>query len=199
VKSKFLGPDGMDSSDLVKIGGKAVVGMYYTTAAAPASSPQAKQFGEEYKKKFSKNPEPYAAESYVATAIAIKALESVTPGGKAPTRDAVTAAIRKVKFAGMTGTIEFDEKGDPKKASYYVMQVAATIRRSGPRTRKPSGWRSLPPPPRSNPAREARDGVRRHPLRPPSRTATQPWTSNSSSASSRRSSSTASSSASCTR
>jgi branched-chain amino acid transport system substrate-binding protein len=125
VKSKFLGPDGMDSSDLVKIGGKAVVGMYYTTAAAPASSPQAKQFGEEYKKKFGKNPEPYAAESYVATAIAIKALESVTAGGKAPTRDAVTAAVRKVKYAGMTGTIEFDEKGDPKKASYYVMQVAS--------------------------------------------------------------------------
>ena len=125
VKSKFLGPDGMDSSDLVKIAGKAVVGMYYTTAAAPASSPQAKQFGEEYKKKFSKNPEPYAAESYVATAIAIKALESVTAGGKAPTRDAVTAAIRKVKYSGMTGTIEFDDKGDPKRASYYVMQVAS--------------------------------------------------------------------------
>jgi branched-chain amino acid transport system substrate-binding protein len=125
VKSKFLGPDGMDSSDLVKIGGKAVVGLYYTTAAAPASSPQAKQFGEEYKKKFGKNPEPYAAEAYVATAIAIKALEAATAGGKAPTRDAVTAAIRKVKYAGMTGTIEFDDKGDPKRASYYVMQVSS--------------------------------------------------------------------------
>jgi branched-chain amino acid transport system substrate-binding protein len=125
VKSKFLGPDGMDSSDLVKIGGKAVVGLYYTTAAAPASSPQAKQFGEEYKKKFGKNPEPYAAESYVSTAIAIKALEAATAGGKAPTRDAVTAAIRKVKYAGMTGTIEFDDKGDPKRASYYVLQVSS--------------------------------------------------------------------------
>ena len=39
IKSKFLGPDGLDSSDLVKIAGKTVVGMYYTTAAAPASSP----------------------------------------------------------------------------------------------------------------------------------------------------------------
>jgi branched-chain amino acid transport system substrate-binding protein len=125
IKAKFLGPDGLDSSDLVKIAGKTVVGMYYTTAAAPASSPQAKQFGEDYKKKFGKNPEPYAAESYVATAIALKALESVTSGGKAPTREAVSAAIRKVKFAGMTGSIEFDEKGDPKKASYYVMQVAS--------------------------------------------------------------------------
>jgi branched-chain amino acid transport system substrate-binding protein len=125
VKSKFLGPDGLDSSDLVKIAGKAVVGMYYTTAAAPASSPQAKQFAEEFKKKFGKNPEPYAAESYVATAIALKALESVSAGGKAPAREAVAAAIRKVKYTGMTGTIEFDDKGDPKKASYYVLQVAS--------------------------------------------------------------------------
>src|SRR2546427_1132536 len=123
LKAKFLGPDGMDSSDLVKIGGKAVVGMYYTTAAAPTSSPQAKQFGEEYKKKFGKNPEPYAAESYVATAIAIKALEEVTKGGKAPTREALGSAIRKVKYNGMTGSIEFDDKGDPQKASYYVMQL----------------------------------------------------------------------------
>ena len=124
VKSKFLGPDGMDSSDFVKIGGKTVVGTYYTTAAAPASSPQAKQFGVEYKKKFGKNPEPYAAESYVATAIAIKALEEVTKGGKAPMRAAVASAIRKVKYSGMTGAIEFDDKGDPKRASYYVMQVS---------------------------------------------------------------------------
>jgi len=124
VKSKFLGPDGMDSSDAVKIAGKALVGMYYTTAAAPTSSPAAKAFVEEFKKKFSKNPEPYAAESYVATAIAIKALESVTTGGKAPTREGVAAAIRKIKYTGLTGTIEFDDKGDPKKASYYVMQVS---------------------------------------------------------------------------
>jgi branched-chain amino acid transport system substrate-binding protein len=115
----------MDSSDLVKIAGKAVVGMYYTTAAAPASSPAAKEFGVDYKKKFGKNPEPYAAESYVATAIAVKALESVVHGGKAPTREAVAAAVRKVKYNGMTGTIEFDDKGDPKKASYYVLRVTS--------------------------------------------------------------------------
>jgi branched-chain amino acid transport system substrate-binding protein len=124
VKSRFLGPDGLDSSDLVKIAGKTVVGIYYTTAAAPSTSPQAKQFGEDFKKKFGKNPEPYAAEAYVATAIAIKALESTVAGGKAPTRAAVATAIRKVKYTGMTGSIEFDDKGDPKKASYYVMQVA---------------------------------------------------------------------------
>jgi branched-chain amino acid transport system substrate-binding protein len=125
VKGKFLGPDGLDSSDLVKIGGKALMGLYYTTAAAPSTSPQAKKFGDDFKKKFGKNPEPYAAESYVATAIALKAIESTVAGGKAPTRATVAAAIRKVKYAGMTGAIEFDDKGDPKKASYYVMQVTS--------------------------------------------------------------------------
>ena len=125
VKSKFLGPDGIDSSDLVKIAGKAVVGIYYTTAAAPSTSAQAKQFGDDFKKKFGKNPEPYAAEAYVATAIALKALESAATGGKVPTRAAVATAIRKVKYTGMTGSIEFDDKGDPKKASYYVMQVSS--------------------------------------------------------------------------
>ncbi len=46
IKAKFMGPDGMDSSDLTKIAGKAVVGMNYTSAAGPASAlPKAKAFG----------------------------------------------------------------------------------------------------------------------------------------------------------
>src|SRR5204862_422998 len=82
VKSKFLGPDGMDSSDLTKIGGKAVVGMHYTSVAGPVSVyPQAKQFAEDYKKKFGKNPEPFAAQAYDATAIAVKAIEATAKGG----------------------------------------------------------------------------------------------------------------------
>jgi len=109
----------------VRIAGKAVVGMYYTSVAGPVSVyPQAKQFAEEYKKKFGKNPEPFAAQAYDSAAIAIKALEAVTKTGKAPTRDAVTAAIRDVRHTGITGTVEFDAKGDPKKALYFVLQVA---------------------------------------------------------------------------
>jgi branched-chain amino acid transport system substrate-binding protein len=125
VKSKFMGPDGLDSSDLTKIAGKAVVGMNYTSVAGPVSVyPQAKQFADEFKKKFGKNPEPFAAQAYDSTAILIKALEAATKGGKAPTRDAVTAAIRDVRHTGITGSVEFDSKGDPKKALYFVLQVA---------------------------------------------------------------------------
>src|SRR5712692_136492 len=126
VKSAFMGPDGMDSSDLTKIAGKAVVGMYYTSVAGPVSVyPQAKQFADEHKKKFGKNPEPFAAQAYDATAIALKAVAAAAKGGVMPSREAVAAAIRKLKHTGITGTIEFDDKGDPRKALYFVLQVAS--------------------------------------------------------------------------
>jgi len=126
VKSTFLGPDGMDSSDLTKIAGKAAVGMYYTTTAGPvALYPKAKKFSDDYREKFGKSPEPYAAESYDSTAIALKAIEAAIKGagGKAPSREAVAVAVRKTKHEGITGSIEFDEKGDRKKAGYFVLQV----------------------------------------------------------------------------
>lgn len=126
IKAKFMGPDGLDSSELTKIAGKAVVGMYYTTVAGPVEVyPQAKEFAEEFKKKFGKNPEPFSAQAYDATVILIKAIEAAAKGDKYPTRDAVTAAVRDVKYKGITGTVEFDEKGDPKKALYFVMQVVS--------------------------------------------------------------------------
>jgi branched-chain amino acid transport system substrate-binding protein len=126
IKARFLGPDGMDSSDLVKIAGKTVVGMYYTTAAGPVTVfPKAKEFSEAYKKKFGKNPEPYAAEAYDATAIALKAIEAAAKGGAMPSREDVAVAVRKVKHSGITGEIEFDSKGDRKKALYFVLQVAS--------------------------------------------------------------------------
>jgi branched-chain amino acid transport system substrate-binding protein len=126
LKAKFLGPDGMDSTELLKLGGDAVVGMHFTTVAGPWTEyAKAKEFAGDYKKKFGKDPEPFAAQAYDSTAIGLKALEAAIKeaGGKLPTREAVMKAVRKVKHAGITGTIEFDDKGDPKKATYLIIQV----------------------------------------------------------------------------
>src|SRR2546428_77076 len=87
--------------------------------------PKAKRFADEFKKKFGKNPEPYAAEAYDAATIAIKAIEAAAKGGKAPSREDVAVAVRKAKLGGITGDIEFDAKGDRKKALYFVLQVAS--------------------------------------------------------------------------
>ena len=125
IKAKFMGPDGMDSSDLTKIAGKTVVGMTYTSAAGPASAlPKAKAFVDEFKKKFSKNPEPYAAEAYDATTIALRAVEEAAKKGKVARED-VAAAVRKAKLSGITGEIAFDGKGDRQRAQYFVLQVAS--------------------------------------------------------------------------
>jgi branched-chain amino acid transport system substrate-binding protein len=128
IRAAFMGPDGMDSSDLAKIGGKAVVGMWYTSASAPANLyPRGGEFAKAYKDKFGKAPEPYAAESYDATVVALKAVEAAAKaaGGKMPSRETVAAAVRKMKHDGITGAIEFDAKGDRKKASYFVLQVGS--------------------------------------------------------------------------
>src|SRR2546428_7045419 len=127
VKGKFLGPDGMDSSDLTKIAGKAVIGMHYTSAAGPASAlPKAQMFADESKKKFGKSPEPHPAEAWDAATIAIKAIEAAAKGGKVPSREDVATAIRSTKLPnGITGDIEFDGKADRKKALYFVLQVAS--------------------------------------------------------------------------
>jgi branched-chain amino acid transport system substrate-binding protein len=127
IKAKFMGPDGLDSTELLKLGGDAVVGMHFTTVAGGVKEyPDAKAFAEDYKKKFGKDPEPFAAQSYDATAIGLKALEAAIKdgGGKLPSREAVAKATRTIKHKGITGSVEFDDKGDPKKATYLIYEVA---------------------------------------------------------------------------
>lgn len=130
INAIFLGPDGMDSSELPKIAGDALVtggGMYYTTVAAPPTVYEgAKKFIEDYKAKFGKDPEPFSAQAYDATAIVLKAIEAAIKeaGGQKPSRKAVTEKVRATKdFQGITGVITFDERGDPVKAKYFVIKV----------------------------------------------------------------------------
>ena len=127
VKSKFLGPDGMDSTDLPKIAGDAIIGMHYTTVAGPVSVyPKAAKFAKDYKAKFGKDPEPFAAQAYDATAIGLKAVERAikAAGNKKPTREQVTNEVHKTKaHPGLTGAFTFDAKGDPVPAVYFVIRI----------------------------------------------------------------------------
>jgi branched-chain amino acid transport system substrate-binding protein len=100
--------------------------MYYTSVAGPVTVyPLAKAFAEEFKKKFGKNPEPFSAQAYDATAILIQGIEKAAANGQMPTREAVAAAVRTIKYDGVTGHIELDGKGDPKTALYFVLQVVS--------------------------------------------------------------------------
>jgi branched-chain amino acid transport system substrate-binding protein len=127
IRARFMGPDGLDSTELLKVGGGAVVGAHFTTIAAGVEAyPRAKPFADEYRIKFGKHPEPFAAQAYDATTIALKAIEALIRNRQPLSREAVARAIRDVKHSGLTGTIEFDSRGDPRKATYMVIEVAGT-------------------------------------------------------------------------
>ncbi|HEU4345793.1 MAG TPA: branched-chain amino acid ABC transporter substrate-binding protein [Candidatus Binatia bacterium] len=126
AKAKFMGPDGLDSSEMVKITGSQIVGTYYTTVAGPPEAyPESAAFAKKFKQRFGKEVESFAMYGYDAALVGLKATEQAIQanGGKKPNRAQVSAAVRKLKdFKGVTGAITFDNKGDPVKAKYFVLQ-----------------------------------------------------------------------------
>jgi branched-chain amino acid transport system substrate-binding protein len=126
LNAVFMGPDGLDSSEMVKIAGPQVVGSYYTTVAGPPDAyPESAAFAKKYKQRFGKEVESFAMYGYDAALVGIKAIEQTiqSNGGQKPSRAEVSSAVRKLKnFKGVTGSIAFDNKGDPVKAKYFVLQ-----------------------------------------------------------------------------
>lgn len=124
----FMGPDGLDSAEYSELAGDAGVGTYYTSVAAPISVyPDAAQFAEDYVEKFGESPQPFAAQSYDATGIALESiLRAIEAAGGMPTRAQVAEAVRATEeYEGLTGTITFDENGDPQIGLYYIIEVVS--------------------------------------------------------------------------
>jgi len=110
----FLAGDGANAPELVKIGGEAVEGMYFSDHYHPdgTGSNTAKRFLELYQKKYDEKPSTLSALGYDAYMIILKAIESV--GSKDPEK--IALGIRNVKnFEGVTGVITIDESGNAKK------------------------------------------------------------------------------------
>ena len=126
ANAKFMGPDSLDSAEMVKIAGRSVVGSYYTSVAGPPDAyPETAAFAKKFKQRFGKDIESFGMYGYDATRVGIKAMEGWLKAnpGKKPTRADVSTAVRKLKgFKGITGSIEFNDKGDPVKAKYFVLQ-----------------------------------------------------------------------------
>lgn len=130
LTSQFMGADGLDSSDLVKIGGEATVGTIFTSTAGPADLfAEATQFLEDYKKAYSTEiVETYAPEAYASTQVVLAGIEAAIKAndGKLPTRKQVAEAVRATKdLATVIGPITFDGNGDKTIATYYVLKAVS--------------------------------------------------------------------------
>ncbi len=111
---KLLAGDGVEFPELVKIGGKAVEGMYFTTHYHPkgAATEASKIFVKKYKEKYGEDPSAAAALSYDAYMILLKAIEMA--GSADPVK--IAENIRKIKdFPGVTGVITIDANGNAIK------------------------------------------------------------------------------------
>ena len=90
--------------------------------------PDAARFVTDFKNRFGKTPQPFAAQAYECTALLLKGIETAAQGGSGqrPARAGVVKAVRALKdFKGITGNINLNAKGDVAKSTYFIIQVSA--------------------------------------------------------------------------
>lgn len=126
IESAFMGPDGLDSSEMANLAGDFVTDMYFTTTAGPLSLfPKAEQFITDYEARFGEQVQPYAAEGYDAMMICLNGIQAAAEAaGGLPSRAQVVEAVRATAdYDGITGVKTFNDIGDIEVAQYFVKKV----------------------------------------------------------------------------
>jgi len=114
----FLGTDGWDSPEFLKVGGEAVNNCYFSCHfAAESKSPEVRAFIETYTAKYGTPPPPLAALAYDAVFLAAEGLKRSGSADPAPLRDALAATK---DFPGVTGKISLDQDRNPTKPGIVI-------------------------------------------------------------------------------
>jgi len=120
IKAVFSFGDGACTDNMKQLAGEAADGLLCSQAGIP---PQAasKKFLDSYKKRFKVDPILYAPFTYDAANLLIEAMKranSVDPAKYLP-------ELQKIDFAGATGRIAFDAKGDRADAEMTIFTMRA--------------------------------------------------------------------------
>ena len=117
INAKFMGGDGICSSELAKLAGDAMADGQVVCAEAGGVEGQQKKgmedFSAKFKKRFNADVQVYAPYVYDAVNVMVDAMvraNSADPAKYLP-------ALAKSNYNGVTGTITFDEKGDIKNGA----------------------------------------------------------------------------------
>jgi branched-chain amino acid transport system substrate-binding protein len=118
IKAKFVGGDGICSSELPKLAAGAMADGQVVCAEAGGVEGAAKKsmeaFYADYKKKYNDDVKVYAP--YVYDALMVMADAMVKAGSAEPAKYLPVLA-KTSGYKGVTGTISFDEKGDIKNGA----------------------------------------------------------------------------------
>lgn len=118
ITATFLGGDGWDSSELVPIGGSAIEGGMFSNHYAPGSSdPVAKNFYDNYVKRFGAPPDALAALAYDACLIVGEAITKAGKLDKTAIRDAMAATK---DLHAVSGVLTFDANRNPIKSAVIL-------------------------------------------------------------------------------
>lgn len=119
-----MGADAWGSAELMTLCGDDCKGQYFSTHYAAAGAQGAtKVFIDRYKAKYNETPDDVAALTWDATNIVLLAIQNA---GKVESnirkqRAAIREAMAAIpSFEGITGSMKFDEQGDPIKCAVVV-------------------------------------------------------------------------------
>ncbi len=120
IKSIFIGGDGSYSPELIKIGGDAAEGSYYTLMAMGygIADEEIEKFTTAFKSKYGMEPDVYSAYAYDALKIIAQAVQN---GGY--NSEGIKNALYQTKnFKGVTGITSFDSFGEVDKP-FHIYEV----------------------------------------------------------------------------
>lgn len=117
INAKFMGGDGICTTELVKLAGDAMADGQVVCAEAGGVDGNLKKgmddFGARYKKRFNDDVKLYAPYVYDAVSVMVDAM--VRAGSADPAK--YLPALAQANYKGITGTIAFDQKGDIKNGA----------------------------------------------------------------------------------
>jgi branched-chain amino acid transport system substrate-binding protein len=118
-KGPMVGGDGWDSPELVKIGGAAVEGTFFTNHYSKDDTrPIVRGFVARFKAKYNADPDALAALAYDATCIMLNAVKTAGSADGAAIRDALARTDLEV----VSGQVKFDADRNPIK-SIVIIEV----------------------------------------------------------------------------
>lgn len=124
IKAKYIGGDGMQTPNFIKLAGDASDGAMASIPGLPKEQmPGGKAFLEKYKAKFNQDVELFAPMGYDAVMVFIDAMKRA--GSADPAK--FLPEVGKTNYQGVIGPIAFDDKGDLKDGpiTIYVVKGGA--------------------------------------------------------------------------
>jgi branched-chain amino acid transport system substrate-binding protein len=121
IKATFMGGDGMQSAEFIRLAGRASEGVVGSSPGQPVDRlPGGGEFARRFGARFGKI-QIYAPFAYDAARVVVAAMERT--GSSAPER--YLPELAKVAIDGVIGPIAFDEYGDLKDGAVTLYRVSA--------------------------------------------------------------------------